>query len=334
MSAGALPLAPVAVSCGEPAGIGPEIAAAASAWLGARLPFFVIGAPDHFAGHGRPVVEIAAPHEAARVSGRALPVLPHDIPGPAVPGQPNPAQAPGIIAAISQGASMAMAGIASALCTLPIHKRALIEGAGFAHPGHTEYLQHLAGVDRVAMCLAAPELKVVPVTIHIPLAEVPAALTPDLLRDTIRVSAAAMGRDFGLPNPRIAVTGLNPHAGEGGVLGREEIEVIEPVIASLRSDGFTIAGPISADTLFHAEARAHYDLCIAMYHDQALIPIKTLDFTGAVNVTFGLPFVRTSPDHGTALDIAGRGSADPTSFIAALELAAQMAKARAQADAA
>ncbi|MBF9036153.1 4-hydroxythreonine-4-phosphate dehydrogenase PdxA [Rhodobacterales bacterium HKCCE2091] len=319
---------PVAVSCGEPAGIGPEIAAKASERLGARLPFFVIGAPDHFTGNGRRVVEIGAPAEAARVAGEALPVLPLDIPGPAVPGEPDPAQAHGVIEAISRGAAMAMRGDAAALCTLPIHKRALIEGAGFAYPGHTEFLQHLGGVDRVVMMLACDRLRVVPATIHIPLAEVPGALTRPLLMDTIRITAAGLERDFGIQNPRIRVAGLNPHAGEGGVIGREEIDLIGPVVEALRAEGLAVDGPASADTMFHDAARAGYDVAIAMYHDQALIPIKTLDFAGGVNVTLGLPFIRTSPDHGTGFDIAGQGRADPASFIAALEMAARMARAR------
>ena len=177
--------------------------------------------------------------------------------------------------------------------------------------------------------LACPELRVVPVTIHIPIADVPAALTPDLLEETARITVAAMIRDFGMPAPRVAVVGLNPHAGEGGAMGHEDIDVIAPVVARLRAEGIDIHGPRSADTMFHAEARAGYDVALCMYHDQALIPIKTIDFASGVNVTLGLPFVRTSPDHGTAYDIAGRGVADARSLIAALRLAQDMAKARA-----
>ncbi|MBF9030078.1 4-hydroxythreonine-4-phosphate dehydrogenase PdxA [Rhodobacterales bacterium HKCCE3408] len=324
---------PIAVSCGEPAGIGPEIAVRASERLGGRLPFFVIGAPRHFAGHGRRVEEIGAPEEAARVGARALPVLPIEIPGEAVPGEPNPAQAHGIVDAITRGAAMAIEGKASALCTLPIHKKALMDGAGFGFPGHTEFLAHLGGVDRVVMMLASDMLKVVPATIHIPLKDVPGALTRALLSDTIRITARALDRDFGIENARIAVAGMNPHAGEGGAIGREEIETIRPVVDSLRAEGLAVSGPHSGDTLFHAAARARYDVAVTMYHDQALIPIKTLDFAGGVNVTLGLPFIRTSPDHGTAMDIAGRGLADPTSFIAALEMAADMAATRGRVDA-
>ena len=322
-------LAPVAVSCGEPAGIGPEIAVAAARAIGAEVPFFVIGNPAHFSGHGMKITEIDRPSEAAGAD--TLCVLPIDIPDPAAPGQPNAAQAPGVIAAIETGVTLTMSGEASALCTLPIHKKALIDGAGFAYPGHTEFLAALAGVDEVVMMLACDALKVVPATIHIPISAVPTALTEAKLRRVVEITAAGLARDFGLSAPRIAVAGLNPHAGEGGAMGREEIEMITPLISALKAEGHAITGPWSADTMFHDAARAQYDVAIAMYHDQALIPIKTLDFSGGVNVTLGLPFIRTSPDHGTALDIAGTGQADPTSLIAALRMAARMARARATA---
>ncbi|MEM9317480.1 MAG: 4-hydroxythreonine-4-phosphate dehydrogenase PdxA [Pseudomonadota bacterium] len=324
------PVLPVAVSCGEPAGIGPEIAAQASAMLGADLPFFVIGNPEHFAGHGRDLVEITSAGQATDCAAKALAVLTHDVPGAARPGIPDPNQAAGVISAIARGVELAVAGDAAALCTLPIHKKALIDGAGFAHPGHTEYLQYLAGSDHVVMMLACPQLRVVPATIHIPLHEVPAALTAKLLTDTIRVTAAGLAGDFGLSEPRIAVAGLNPHAGEGGVMGQEDDALIRPTLDALRDEGFRLSGPHPADTMFHTAARETYDAAIAMYHDQALIPIKTLDFAGAVNVTLGLPFIRTSPDHGTALDIAGTGRADPTSLIAALKMARDLAAQRAR----
>jgi len=319
---------PVALTCGEPSGIGPEIAAHAWERLEGRLPFFWIGDPAHLP-RGVPVREIADPGEAASHCATALPVLPHPFPAPNRPGRPDPDNAAAVIEVIARAVKLAMTGAASAVCTAPIHKKALKDGAGFAYPGHTEYLAHLGGVDRVVMMLACPGLKVVPVTIHIPLAEVPGALTPALLRDTIRITAAAMARDFATPGARIAVAGLNPHAGEGGAIGREEIELIGPVLDGLRDEGLAILGPLSADTMFHDAARARYDVAVAMYHDQALIPVKTIDFAGGVNVTLGLPFVRTSPDHGTAFDIAGRGLADPTSLIAALRMARDMARARA-----
>ena len=320
--------APIAVSIGEPAGIGPEIAVKAWQRLGARLPFFVIGDLAHLAGFGAHPVPIARPQDAAHAALSGLPVLSHPFAAPAVAGQPAPENAAGVIAAIARGVDLVMRGEASALTTLPIHKKALKDGAGFRFPGHTEYLAHLAGVETVVMMLACPALRVVPATIHIPLSEVPAALNAGLLTDTIRITDAALRRDFGISRPRIAIAGLNPHAGEGGTMGREEDDLITPVIAALRAEGLTLSGPHSADTMFHAGARAQYDAAIAMYHDQALIPIKTIDFAGGVNVTLGLPFIRTSPDHGTAFDIAGTGRADPTSFIAALEMAALMAQAR------
>ena len=317
----------IALTCGEPAGIGPEIAA--SAWQALRdaLPFFLIGDPGHVP-EGVPVAVIDRPSEAAGMAARALPVLAHPFPGPRVPGRPQAAQAQGVIDVIARAVALVQGGEARALCTAPIHKQALQEGAGFAFPGHTEYLAHLAGVGRVVMMLAAPALRVVPVTIHIPLSEVPRALTADLLEETIRITHAALIRDFGIAAPRLAVAGLNPHAGEGGRMGREEIEVIGPVLERMRAGGMDLRGPLSADTMFHAAARAGYDAAIAMYHDQALIPVKTLDFDRGVNVTLGLPFIRTSPDHGTALDIAGQGRASPDSLIEALRLADRLAKAR------
>jgi 4-hydroxythreonine-4-phosphate dehydrogenase len=319
--------APLALSCGEPSGIGPELAYKAWATLSSELPFFLIGDPRHLPTDA-PVIEIDTPAEARVACNSGLPVLRHDFTGPLTHGKPNPDHAQSVLDVIARGVDLVQSGAASALTTGPIHKQALYEGAGFAWPGHTEYLAALAGVERVVMMLASPQLRVVPVTIHIPLAQVALGLTPDVLEQTLRITHAALIRDFGLPAPRIAVAGLNPHAGEGGAMGREEIKIITPVLNKLRAEGFDIRGPLSADTLFHAQARAHYDVAIAMYHDQALIPIKTLDFDRGVNVTLGLPFIRTSPDHGTALDIAGLGQANPTSTIEALQMAARMAAAR------
>jgi len=318
---------PVALTCGEPAGIGPEIAVAAWRALEADLPFFLIGDPAHLPD-GAPHVVIDHPSEAGTAGARGLPVLRHAFTGPRIPGTPDPGHAQGVIDVIARGVDLVQSGQACALCTAPIHKQALQEGAGFAHPGHTEYLAHLAGVERVVMMLASDRLRVVPATIHIPLAEVPQALTGDLLEAVIRITHAAMIRDFGVAAPRLAVAGLNPHAGEGGRMGREEIEVIAPVLERLRAEGLDLRGPRSADTMFHAAARDGYDAAIAMYHDQALIPIKTLDFDRGVNVTLGLPFIRTSPDHGTAFDIAGKGVANPTSLIEALRMADRMGQAR------
>jgi 4-hydroxythreonine-4-phosphate dehydrogenase len=318
---------PIALTCGEPSGIGPEIAVAARVMLGQSVPFFWIGDPAHLPP-GSKWQAIVDPVEAGDVAADTLPVLVHPFAAPAIPGQPDPANAAGVIAVIARAVALVQAGAASAICTAPIHKKALKDGADFAFPGHTEYLAHLAGVDHVVMMLACDGLRVVPATIHIPISAVPAALTAPALEQVIRITHAGLIRDFGLSAPRIAVAGLNPHAGEGGAMGHEEIEMIAPLLNRLRADGIDLRGPLSADTMFHAAARKGYDAAICMYHDQALIPIKTIDFAGGVNVTLGLPFVRTSPDHGTAFDIAGKGVADPSSLIAALRLAATMAATR------
>ncbi|MEX0350028.1 MAG: 4-hydroxythreonine-4-phosphate dehydrogenase PdxA [Paracoccaceae bacterium] len=318
---------PIALSCGEPAGIGPEIAL--SAWRDLRdsCPFVWIGDPRHLPA-GAPVVTVADPATAGAISASALPVLPLSFAGDANPGQPDARNAQGTIAAIETGVKLVRSGHASALCTAPIHKKALIDGAGFAYPGHTEFLAALGGVDRVVMMLASDALRVVPATIHIPLSQVPTALTPDLLRETVAITERGLKEQFGIPEPRIAIAGLNPHAGEGGAMGQEELDWIAPLIAVMRDEGLPVTGPHPADTMFHAAARARYDAAIAMYHDQALIPIKTLDFDRGVNVTLGLPFIRTSPDHGTAFDIAGKGIANPASLIEALKLAQRMALTR------
>ncbi|MEC9198292.1 MAG: 4-hydroxythreonine-4-phosphate dehydrogenase PdxA [Pseudomonadota bacterium] len=319
--------APIALTCGEPAGVGPEIAVRAWETLGARLPFFYLGDPAHLPA-GSKIAEITDPAEAVAASASALPVLRHDFPAPAVPAKPDAANAQGVIDVIARAVDLVQKGAASAVCTLPINKHVLQSGAGFAYPGHTEYLAALAGVDRVVMMLASPLLRVVPTTIHIALSDVKAALTPELLEETLWITHNALIRDFGIPAPRIAVAGLNPHAGENGAMGREELEMIIPLCDRLRGEGLDLIGPMSADTMFHAAARARYDAAVCMYHDQALIPIKTLAFDDGVNVTLGLPFIRTSPDHGTAFDIAGTGRANPSSTIAALEMAQTMARAR------
>ncbi|BBU56001.1 4-hydroxythreonine-4-phosphate dehydrogenase [Mameliella alba] len=317
---------PVALSCGEPAGIGPELAEAAWTALGTDLPFFWIGDPAHLPGKV-PHVVLQDPAEAAERFAGGLPVWPISMPGPRVPGTPQAAHAAGVIHAIEEGVRLVQSGVASALCTLPIHKQALAEGAGFAFPGHTEFLAHLAGADEVVMMLASDRLRVVPVTIHIAIADVPAALTPGLLERRIRITHAALVSQFGIAKPRLAVAGLNPHAGEGGRMGKEDAAVIAPVLDRLRAEGMDLRGPLPGDTMFHERARAGYDAAICMYHDQALIPIKTLDFDEGVNVTLGLPFVRTSPDHGTAFDIAGKGLANPSSTLAALRMAARLSTA-------
>ncbi|WP_417714242.1 4-hydroxythreonine-4-phosphate dehydrogenase PdxA [Pseudophaeobacter arcticus] len=325
MTRSGLPQRPIALSCGEPAGIGPEITVKAWQLLQESCPFFWIGDPRHLPKDA-PFAVIQAPEEALALCGHALPVLPLEFAGSALKGHADPKNAPGVVQSIERGVALVQSGQASALCTAPIHKKALIDGVQFAFPGHTEFLAHLAGRSRVVMMLASPALRVVPATIHIALSEVPRALTPDLLREVIAITAQGLRSQFGIAHPRIAVAGLNPHAGEGGAMGQEELLWINDLIRELTSDQVTLTGPHPADTLFHAAARARYDAAICMYHDQALIPIKTLDFDRGVNVTLGLPFIRTSPDHGTAFDIAGTGQANPSSLIEALKLAQTMAQ--------
>ena len=320
---------------GEPAGIGPEIAA--MAWLRRKedLPdLFAIGDPGVFAaaleqiGADVRVREIADPRETAD-SGDALPVLPVRLPAPPTPGSPRSDHAAAVIEAIARAARLAIEGRIAGLVTNPIQKKSLYD-AGFAHPGHTEFLAHLTGAATPVMMLAVPGLRVVPVTIHLPLRDVVVTLTRRMIVETGRITAAALRQDFGIPAPRLAVSGLNPHAGEGGGMGGEELTVIEPAIADLRADGIDAFGPLPADTMFHAAARSRYDAALCMYHDQALIPLKTIDFDHGVNVTLGLPIVRTSPDHGTALDIAGTGKANPESLMSALRLAGEIAAHRAR----
>ncbi|HEX3498724.1 MAG TPA: 4-hydroxythreonine-4-phosphate dehydrogenase PdxA [Stellaceae bacterium] len=328
-------LAPLVLTMGEPAGIGAEIAMAAWLRRGEGLPpFFLLDDVDRLAALARrlgwtvPLQAIAAPEEAAAAFPIRLPVLPIALARPVVPGQPDTGNAGAIIAAIDTAVGFAACGRAAAVVTNPINKQVLYS-AGFKHPGHTEYLAELAGGVQPVMMLACPELRVVPVTIHLALRAAVAALTGEAIVAAGRITAAGLRRDFAIARPVLAVAGLNPHAGESGALGREEIEIIAPAVAALRREGIDAVGPFPADTLFHAAARKRYDAVLCMYHDQALIPIKTVDFDGGVNVTLGLPFIRTSPDHGTAFDIAGSGTANPTSLIAALKLAGEMAARRA-----
>jgi len=323
---------PLALTMGEPAGIGGEIALAAWSRRSeeALPPFFVIDDAERLrslAGDAVPVAAIDAPEQAVALFDQALPVLHRPLPVKAEPGLLNTANGPAVIAAITEAVALTQAGRAGAVVTNPIHKKALYD-CGFAFPGHTEFLAELAGVSRVVMMLASSQLRVVPVTIHQALKEAIAGLTAEEIIAQGRIVAEALRRDFAIAQPRLAIAGLNPHAGEGGAMGREDIEIVAPAIAALRAEGIEAFGPLPADTMFHARARAGYDAALCMYHDQALIPIKTIDFDGGVNVTLGLPFVRTSPDHGTALEIAGKGVARPDSLIAALKLAGQMAEAR------
>lgn len=330
--------APLALTMGDPAGIGGEIALGAWCSGAVRSPFFAIDDPARLSAlakrFGGRVREIAAAAEAAAVFPEALPVLPEHIAVSAEPGRPQPANAGATIRSIERAVALTRQGEAAAVVTNPVNKKVLYDGAGFAFPGHTEFLATLGGVTRSVMMLAGPSLRVVPVTIHIPLADVPRVLTAEAIVETARITHAALRNDFGIARPRLAFSGLNPHAGEGGAIGQEEIEMIAPAIARLRDEGIDAAGPFPADTMFHAAARARYDVALTMYHDQGLIPIKALDFDRGVNVTLGLPFLRTSPDHGTAYDIAGRGVANPTSLIEALNLASGLAATREQSRAA
>jgi 4-hydroxythreonine-4-phosphate dehydrogenase len=329
---------PLVLTPGEPAGVGAEIAL--KAWRDARAelpPFFLMEDPERLArlasdsGLGAKLCQIETPGEANAVFANALPVMPIRYPAPVRAGHPDPANGGAVIEAIRDAVSLVQAGQASAVVTNPIQKSALYQ-AGFTHPGHTEYLADLAGEGCVpVMMLATEALRVVPVTVHVPLDQVPGRLTLEAIVTAGRITAAALVRDFAVPAPRLAIAGLNPHAGEGGSLGRQEIDIIAPAIEALRAEGILCEGPAPADTLFHAEARSRHDAVICMYHDQALIPLKTVDFWGGVNVTLGLPFVRTSPDHGTALDLAGTGKADARSLMAALRLAAKMAARRQEA---
>jgi 4-hydroxythreonine-4-phosphate dehydrogenase len=275
-----------------------------------------------------PILEVA-PGEARAAFARALPVVPLGARADAKAGAPDPAYAAAVLESIERAVGYVKSGEARALVTNPIAK-ATLYAAGFKFPGHTEFLgalaeRHWGGPSQPAMMIWSPELAVVPVTIHIALSEVPRHLTRALIVSTARIVTADMTRRFGVARPRLALAGLNPHAGEGGAMGREEIEIIAPAIEELRAGGIEVAGPLPADTMFHAAARARYDVALTMYHDQGLIPAKTLAFDSGVNVTLGLPFVRTSPDHGTAFDIAGKGLANPASLIAALKLAARLA---------
>lgn len=322
---------PLALTPGDPSGVGAEIAIKAWQARADLPPFFLIDDPDRIMAMSGdvPIAEIELPEEAPVVFGDALPVLLHEFAEPVRPGVPSPANAEATIRAIERAVRFSQDGMASGVVTNPINKKVLYDGAGFQWPGHTEFLAHLGGVERTVMMLTAPELRVVPVTIHVALAEVPRLLSTELIVETARITASALKRDFGIAAPRLALAGLNPHAGEGGAMGREDLEVIVPAVQTLQGEGIDATGPLPGDTMFHPEARARYDVALTMYHDQGLIPIKTLDFARGVNVTLGLPFVRTSPDHGTAYDIAGTGVADPRSLIEAIRLAGQMARARA-----
>lgn len=323
-------MVPLGITMGEPAGIGPEIIA--KAWharrTGALPPFLVLGRPEAIAAHdpGIPMRLIGHPGEAVACFQDALPVLSVGEPAPVVIGAPTVATAAAVIAALDEAVTLAREGTVAAIVTAPIQKSVLM-ASGFGAPGHTEYLADRLGRPRsdAVMMLASEELRVVPLTVHVPLAEVASRIEMATVLHKSKIVLASLAQQFGIARPRLAIAGLNPHAGEEGRLGDEEIRILAPAIARLRAEGHAVSGPHAADTLFHAEARARYDAVLCMYHDQALIPLKTLAFDHGVNVTLGLPVIRTSPDHGTALDIAGRGIARPDSMIAAIRLAARLA---------
>jgi 4-hydroxythreonine-4-phosphate dehydrogenase len=327
---------PLALSMGDPAGIGGEIAL--QAWLalrGSGPAFVALDDPDRLERLARsmgltvPIGAVEDAESAAPLFASTLPVLPVKLAATPVPGQPDPANAVAVVGSIERATMLAWGGEASGVVTNPINKAALYQ-AGFAYPGHTEFLAALTGATgRQIMMLASPMLRVVPVTVHASLRDSIAMLTTEMIVAAARTTAAALRRDFGIASPRLAIAGLNPHAGEQGALGTEETSLIQPAIEMLRSDGIDVSGPWPPDTMFTASARTRYDVAICMYHDQALIPLKTLDMVHGVNVTLGLPIVRTSPDHGTAFDIAGKWLADPTSLIAAIILAASLAERRA-----
>jgi 4-hydroxythreonine-4-phosphate dehydrogenase len=326
---------PLALTLGEPAGIGPDITFAA--WRRRTelnlAPFYLLADPDFVARCAQRIapdvaIAVVEPAAAATSFASALPVVDIGVPVSAEPGHPDRSSAPAALAAIRRAVADVNAGAASAIVTNPVAKNVLYR-SGFAEPGHTEFLAKLAEestgtATRAVMMLWSPELAVVPVTIHLPLKDVVASLSSELVVETGRIVARDLRERFGIARPRLAVAGLNPHAGEDGTLGDEDLTVVRPAVERLKAEGIEARGPLPADSLFHQSARATYDVALAMYHDQALIPIKTLAFDHAVNVTLGLPFVRTSPDHGTAFDIAGTGRADATSLIAALQLAARL----------
>jgi 4-hydroxythreonine-4-phosphate dehydrogenase len=325
---------PLAMTMGDPAGIGPELTLYAWRDRSPTAPFFVLAAPAVLAAAARrlefaaPLIE-TDPAGAVAAFSKGLPVVPLQSAVEDAPGRPAAANAAATIESIARAVEAVHQGAARAVVTNPIAKAVLYE-AGFQFPGHTEYLGELAkawGAPAFpVMMIWSEALKVVPVTIHMPLAEAPRALTTELIVKTARVVDRDLRAKFGLTRPRLAVAGLNPHAGEGGQIGREEITVIAPAIEALKAEGIDVVGPLAADTMFHPKARARYDVALTMYHDQGLIPAKTLAFDEGVNVTLGLPFVRTSPDHGTAFDIAGKGIANPASLIAAIRLADRLTR--------
>ncbi|NIJ20130.1 4-hydroxythreonine-4-phosphate dehydrogenase [Sphingomonas naasensis] len=326
---------PLAIAMGDSAGIGPEITA--KAWsardLHALAPFFAVGDPRAVEKiWDGPVARISDPAEAAEVFADALPIISTGDAGEVVPGTPDVDSARCALQSLEMATGLTKSGAANALVTGPVSKAQLYR-IGFTYPGQTEFVAERCGVasDNTVMMLAGPTLRVVPITVHVPLADVAQLISTELIVAKARVTARGLHRNFGIERPRLAFAGLNPHAGESGAIGREEIEILAPALEQLRAEGIDAIGPFAADTMFHARARAGYDAALCLYHDQALIPIKTLHFDDGVNTTLGLPIVRTSPDHGTAFGIAGRDEAHPGAMIAAIRMAAAQAERRAEA---
>ena len=317
----------IVITSGDPSGIGPEVIQ--KSWTSLKgdqyCNFFWVGDPLHLPDNGIPWQPIKHPEEASEIFSEALPVLVHKFSNPLKVGQPQPENAGDIISVIKKAVNLVINDEAKALCTSPINKDVLKSGAHFPYPGHTEFLAHLDDIDTPVMMLACSKLKVVPATIHIPLKEVPSSLSIAGLIETIKITNKAMKEKFNISEPVIAISGLNPHAGENGQLGQEEKEILLPAIRKLQGS-INIIGPLSADAMFHPAARAKYDVAITMYHDQALIPLKTIGFEEGVNITLGLSFIRTSPDHGTAFDLAGQNIADETSTINAIKMAASLSR--------
>lgn len=327
-----VPAAPLAVSIGDPAGIGPEIVAAAwDARHRAGLPpFFAIGDARAVAAvWDGPIITLTEPGEAAAAFAHGLPLVQVDDPGDLVPGDANLAGARCALDSLEIAVGLARNGFAGGIVTGPVSK-AQLYAIGFNYPGQTEFVAERCGIaaSNAVMMLAGPSLRTVPITVHTPFAEVARLLTIDLIIAKARITARGLCRDFGIERPRLAFAGLNPHAGESGTLGREEIDIIRPAVEMLLAENILVHGPLAADSMFHADARSHYDAALCMYHDQALIPLKTLHFDDGVNVTLGLPIVRTSPDHGTAFGIAGKGIANPRAMIAAIAMAGECAARR------
>ena len=315
---------PIVITCGDPAGVGPEVAVSAWKALKDEIPLCIIIDPD-FLPKNLDIKILDLPPKVSDIEKNVLTVIQHKFAEQRNPGEPNPKNAEATITAVERGVNFIKNKQCSAICTMPISKSILKDGTNFSFPGHTEYLAHLDGRNSYGMMLVNKYLRVVPATIHIPVKDITKYLNAELIEKTIKTTYQELTNRFSISKPNIWVAGLNPHAGEAGMIGDEEKKFIIPVIKNLGSKGYNLVGPISADTMFYRKKRLKFDAAVCMYHDQALIPIKTLDFHSSVNLTIGLSFIRTSPDHGTAFDIAGKNLANPTSTIEAIKLAWKLA---------